>query len=339
MRAMQANTAPRSTRPSFDRGGGPYPTPPPGAPLRLAFVGQGTFFEACALTQQARDLATRFVEFRQGGAVDAMLGALRAWHPHVVLVFRPEIVPAGAFADLDAATLGFLTEPLPRRDGPGHHDLDARLHTLRAVDPSNFDHVVAFDPRIAATAEAILPVWRSLALPVDDRFFAPVERIPGRPGVMFVGRSTPHREALLTPSKHSFDVLHVAFGVDATRLQALMREHHVAINLHNEPYPSFENRVSLHLAAGHLVLSEALDPLHGLEPGIDFLEVGHAGDLHAAIAGLQRMPNMHHRVRIRGRMKAEGFRASRVYRRLVHDLLLDLHAFGSPRADARRRAG
>ena len=31
-------------------------------------------------------------------------------------------------------------------------------------------------------------------------------------------------------------------------------------------------------------------------------------------------------------MKAEAFRASQVYRRLVHDLLLDLRAFGSPRA-------
>ena len=30
-------------------------------------------------------------------------------------------------------------------------------------------------------------------------------------------------------------------------------------------------------------------------------------------------------------MKAEGFRASRVYRRLVHDLLLDLRAFGTER--------
>ena len=51
-----------------------------------------------------------------------------------------------------------------------------------------------------------------------------------------------------------------------------MRDHDVAINVHNEPYPSFENRVCLHLAAGHLVLSEPLSPTHGLEPGIDYVE-------------------------------------------------------------------
>lgn len=335
---MSVLTTPASERMSltFARGGGPYPTPPTGSPLRLAFVGQGTFFEACALTHDTRDLATRFVEFRKGGDEGAMLAELRAWRPHVVLVFRPEIVPAGAFADLDAATLGFLTEPLPRSEGVAHHDLEIRLAALREVDPLNFDRVVAFDPHIADAAEGVVPIWRSLPLPVDDRFFAPARRIDGRPRVMFVGRSTEHRERLLTPSKHSFDVLHAAFGVDAARLDGLMREHDVGINLHNEPYPSFENRVSLHLAAGHLVLSEALDPLHGLEPGIDFVEIATAGNLHAEIATLQRVPNAYHRVRVRGRIKAEGFRASRVYRRLVHDLLLDLRAFGSPRAGAAR---
>jgi hypothetical protein len=129
-------------------------------------------------------------------------------------------------------------------------------------------------------------------------------------------------------------VLHVAHGVGAERLDALMREHDVGINLHNEPYPSFENRVSLHLAAGHLVLSEPLDPTHGLEPGVDYLETSTPQELYAAIELLRRFPNVHHRVRLRGRMKAEGFRASRVYPRLVHDLLLDVRAFGSERAAA-----
>jgi hypothetical protein len=316
---------------TFSRGRLPYPTPPLGAPLRLAFVGQATFFEACALMQDAGGLATRFVEFRQDGDAERMLASVRDWRPHVVLVFRPEIVPQGLFEGLPAATVGFLTEPLPR-DAKGHHpDLAQRLRALERVDPGNFDRIVAFDPNVVPAAEGVLPVWRSLPLPVDDRFFADPTPVAARPRVMFVGRSTPHRERLLEPSKHAFDLLHVAFGVDAERLDALMREHDVGVNLHNEPYPSFENRVSLHLAAGHLVLSEALDPTHGLEPGIDFLELGSPEVLHDTIALLQRFPNLHRRVRVRGRMKAEGFRASRVYPRLMHDLLLDLRAFGSAR--------
>ena len=43
-----------------------------------------------------------------------MLAALRDHRPHVVVVFRPEIVPRGLFADLRVPTLGLLTEPIPR---------------------------------------------------------------------------------------------------------------------------------------------------------------------------------------------------------------------------------
>ena len=113
-----------------------------------------------------------------------------------------------------------------------------------------------------------------------------------------------------------------------------MHRHDVAINLHNEDYPSFENRVSMHLAAGHLVLSEALDPLHGLEPGIDYLQVDSPHELRRALTVVTRFPRVHHRVRVRGRLKAEQFRASRVYPRLIADLLADLDAFGSPRGSS-----
>ena len=118
---------------------------------------------------------------------------------------------------------------------------------------------------------------------------------------------------MLTPAKHQYDVLHLAFGVDADMLERTLDEHDVGINLHNEPYPSFENRVCLHLAAGHLVLSEPLSPTHGLEPAIDYLVVTGAGDIVAAIDAMRRFPGVYHRVRVRGRRKAEGFRASHVY--------------------------
>ena len=49
---------------------------------------------------------------------------------------------------------------------------------------------------------------------------------------------------------------------------------------------------------------------------------------------LARFPEMHQRVRVRGRMKAEHFRASRVFARVVHDLLADVAAFGPLRATA-----
>jgi hypothetical protein len=308
--------------------------PPPGVPLRLAFVGQATYFEACALEDGASPLRTAFFEFRGGGDADALMRRLDEFAPHVVLVFRPEVVPAGLFAGLRAATIGFLTEPIPRTAGATatHEDLQRRLWELRQVDAANFDRVVCFDPLISDTADAVLPVWRSLPLPVADNLYSvDGAAATAPPRLLFVGRSTPHRETLLADAKANHDILHMAFGVDAAHLGQLMREHDVGINIHNNPYPSFENRVCLHLAAGHLVLSEPLNPLHGLEPGIDFVEFETAWQLDAQLTAMRRFPGMWHAVRVRGRRKAEIFRASRVYPRLVRDLLADLAAFGTER--------
>src|SRR3712207_3992168 len=220
----------------------PYPTPPAGRPLRLAFVGQRTFFEVCALGDERPGFATRFIEFRRHGDADALRRDLDAFAPHVVVVFRPEIVPAGAFAGLRAATLGFLTEPIPRDAAGGHHDLDRRRWELEQVDAASFDRVVSFDPLIAPAAEAILPVWRSVPLQISDRLYRDVRPVAGKPRVLFVGRSTPHREQMLAQAKAEHpDLMHEAFGVGAADLETLLGEHEVGINLHNDTYWSFEN--------------------------------------------------------------------------------------------------
>jgi hypothetical protein len=298
--------------------------------LRLALVGQATFFETC-LPPASRALESSFHEFRRDADVERLLADLRALRPDVVCVFRPELIPSGALHGFDALTLGFLTEPLPREGAP-NEDLSRRLWEFGHVDASNFDRVVAFDPFIAPAASASLDVWRSIPLPVGDRYFRAVgEPLRGRPSLLFVGRSTPHRERVLMDVKHHHDLLHLAFGVGANELEQAMAEHDVGINVHNEDYPSFENRVCLHLAAGHLVLSEWLSPAHGLEAGMDFIEITGPGSLWHAVEMLGRFPGLWHRVRVRGRLKAEQFRASRVWPRLLQDAIADVAAFGSAR--------
>src|SRR3954463_381495 len=159
---------------SFEHAGAPYPTPAPGGALRIAFVGQSTYFRATALDEQSPRIRTTYVEFREGRDRDDLMSALRDHDPHVVVVFRPELIPAGLFHGQRFASLGFLTEPLPRTAGGAHPDLERRLFELRAIDRTNFDRVVSFDPLFIETAEAIMPVWRSLPLPVADRYFRDV---------------------------------------------------------------------------------------------------------------------------------------------------------------------
>jgi hypothetical protein len=322
---------------SVSRTDAPYPTPPGGGRLRIAFVGQSTYFRACALDEHSRRLETRFVEFRAQRDAERMRAALDGFAPHAVVVFRPEIVPAGALADLRAPVVGFLTEPITRGDGNGngrHWDLEARRRDMRALDRDNFDRIVSFDPLIVDTADEFMEVWRSLPIPVADRLYRPVRPIEGVPRMLFVGRSTMHRERWLLDVKHRFDCLHVAFGIEVEELERLLDTHQITFNVHNEPYPTFENRVLLHLAAGHLVISEPLSPTHGLERGLDYIEVKFPEELTHVASAARTYPDAFHRVRVRGRQKAEQYRASRVWPALMRDLFRDLAARGTHRSAA-----
>jgi hypothetical protein len=308
-------------------------SPNPHARLRLAFVGQSTFFRACVPEERSERLDTTFVEFREGRDAAPVRASLDRFAPHAVVVFRPETLSRGALADVPVPVLGFLTEPVPRTHGRRPHpDLAKRRRDLERLDPANIDRLVSFDPLIAPVAERVFPIWRSLPIPVADRLYrtpGPLRVNPLR--IVFVGRSTPHREAFLRPVKASYDLLHVAFGAGVDELEELLADHDVTLNLHNEPYPSFENRVCLHLAAGHLVISEPLSPRHGLEPGRDYIEIRTPDDVLRTLAEIEAHPDRADVIRRAGRIKAEEFRASTTFAALVEDLLSEVGVSGGRR--------
>lgn len=311
----------------------PAGTAPPGdlqaPPLRAAFVGQGVYFRHCALEAPAGGVDPVFIDFRAAAPPEPLLERLQEIDPDVVLVFRPEIIPAGLFGELRAATIGYLTEPLPRAGGNRDHpDLRQRMWWLEQVDASNFDRIVSFDPLIADTAASILPVWRSLPIPVADSLFMEVRERAQPPGLLFIGRSTDHRERLLAPVKRAHPIVHIGHGLFGERLMRFLRAADVQLNLHNEPYPSFENRVCLALAAGHLVISEPLSPRHELEPGRHYLEIDSPRALLSAVDRVSGEPGAFAEVQAAGRAAAERFRASRVYPELLRDALADLAQSG-----------
>jgi hypothetical protein len=303
-------------------------------PLRVAFVGQGHFFRACSLEHPAEGLEPHFIEYKPGLSPDSAKRELAALEPHVVFAFRPERFSAGMLAGSGAVTVGYLTEPMPRpgEEPPAQGDLERRRARLDEIDAAQFDRIVSFDPAIEPTVAEVVPVWRSQPLPVSDAFFADVSEPHAPPQPIFIGRSTMRREQFLTRIKHEFDLVHIAFGIWGERLRDLLSDSDVGINVHNKNYPTYENRVSIYLAAGLLVISEPLDPCHGLEPGSDYLEITSPPELYEAVAEAIADPGKHRALRRSGREKAEAFRASRVYPTLVAALLEDLARSGTPRA-------
>jgi hypothetical protein len=157
-------------------------------------------------------------------------------------------------------------------------------------------------------------------------------RPPGHPPrLLFIGRSTVHREQLLAPVKAAHQIVHIGHGLAGDRLMRFFARAEVQLNLHNNPYPSFENRVCVALAAGHLLISEPLSPAHGLEAGIDYLEVRTPAELLALVERLDGEPESFVGVQAAGRRQAERFRASLVYPPLVRDAIADVASHGSER--------
>jgi hypothetical protein len=134
---------------------------------------------------------------------------------------------------------------------------------------------------------------------------------------------------VLIPAKHEHDVVHYTHGLRDEALRDVLAATDIGIALHAQLPHGFPSQAPLHLAAGQLLLSERLDPACGLEAGIDFLEIHSREHLLTLLTQLRLRPDAYERVRQRGRLKAEEHRASRVWPRIVGDLLQDLRVFGN----------
>lgn len=288
---------------------------------RVAFAGDALRFAAW-VTQ-----GSTFVDTRGDDAAASLHAA------------RPDVVVALGVADHEADTLRaasarVLGVVVPAEappvwahqlakpgEPPGRDVLEAAAAEVRGrlFAPGSpgraCDRLVALDPRAALGGR----LWRTMAPPVDDALFAPVTDSHRPPRIVFHGASTAHREAWLQEAKHAHDVRHVAHGVTPERLKPLLDNTDVALVAH--PFDR-----ALHLAAGHLVVAEPLRPRHGLEPNIDYLETADRDALARILHPIRTAPDSYHRIRIRGRLKAERFRASHVWARVLHDFLLDVAA-------------
>jgi hypothetical protein len=216
------------------------------------------------------------------------------------------------------ATLGMLVGGLPDADS--------------AAPLAALDRLATFNPALTGARVAGKEVWRAFPPPVGDAHFKEVRPLRHAPRTISIGRSTAHREGVLTAAKHEHDLLQVIHGVSGATLVELLGEYDVGVYLPRAPGAGFGWQVGAHLAAGQLLLAATLAPAHGLERGIDYLEIDSPEGLVWLLDRLARFPEMYQRIRVRGRLKAEQYRASRLFRRIAHDLLLDVAAFGAAAA-------
>jgi hypothetical protein len=298
-------------KPSAGRGNASF-DPVPGRPLRAAFLGSDEWLQTCAPASLAGKL--RAERFSTAGPAPVALEALERFAPTVSVIFDPPSVPRELLEGSPGLRLGVLVgdEPDPQA----------------AFGIVGIDRLVSFRPALTGRHVGAHAIWRAVPPPVSDGYFGEVLPLRHAARPMSIGRATEHREAMLTPAKHHHDLLQLVHGVSGPALAALLREHDVGVYVAPRPGGGFGAQVGVHLAAGQLLMAERLSPGHGLERDIDYLEIDSPEGLEYALQRLARFPEMYQRVRVRGRMKAEQFRASGLFLRLLGDFLADVRVFG-----------
>jgi hypothetical protein len=289
---------------------------PIGEPQRVAFIGARAWLEGCTPASAVQGLVSRRFEFPQQPG-RSIAGELKRFRPHVTVVFDPAAIDGDLLVALPAPVLGVLVGGVPEGD---------------CAWAGQLDRLVSFRPSLTGTEIDPARLWRAIPPPVGDAFFGPVSPLHRAPRAMSIGRSTPHRETILMPAKHHHDLLQLLHGVSGEPLAELLREYDVGVYVAPREGGGFGLPVGLHLAAGQLLLSDPLSPGHGLERDIDYLQFDSPEALVWMLERMGRFPEMHQRVRVRGRLKAEQFRASRLFARLLADLHRDLASFGAGRA-------
>jgi hypothetical protein len=293
-------------------------------PLRVAFLGPSVWLDGCAPATSTQELVCERLDLGAGVEPERVLASVRAFAPDATVLFDPcwlaergtaACVTADALRAAGGVTLGVLVGGLPQ-------GLGAEL-------AGTLDRVVSFNPALTGAHIGSGFVWRAIPPAVSDVHFHDVRPLRRAPRAMSIGSSTGHREAMLMPAKHHHDLLQVIHGVSGAALDEMLREYDAGVYVARAPGAGFGWQVGAHLAAGQLLLSSALEPEHGLERDIDYLEIDSPDGLVWMLDRLGRFPEMHQRVRVRGRLKAEQYRASRVFARIVHDLLADVAAFGT----------
>jgi hypothetical protein len=286
-------------------------------PIRIVFLGTEVWLQSCCPPRITDMLHSTWATVEERSEAGGALAIAEQFRPQVTVVFDPLSLPAELLKELPGVTLGVLVGRRPQRG--------------EAEIVESLDRVVSFRPELTAVPVGSTHIWRAIPPPVNDAVFAEVRALRGRPRTITVGHSTPHREWMLMPAKHYHDVLQVVHGVSGPLLVELLGEYDVGVYVPPRPGEGSGQQVGMHLAAGQLLLAERLLRTHGLEHNIDYLRVDSPGELVWVLHRMERFPEMYQRIRIRGRFKAEQYRASRLFARIAHDLLADVATFGSER--------
>lgn len=176
------------------------------------------------------------------------------------------------------------TEPIERSD--------VIPSLKRVMDIVKFDLVTHYDVTHLRTLDR-------LGIHIDQVFQLPVNMNVCRPqlnflqpsmrfskyghDLMFVGRSTHHREYMLSNLKRDYDFLHVAHGFNDEIIAIHSATTFINLNVHIDSFMQLQHRMQNLLAGGAFILSEELTHDYQLKSPDHFIQFKGRTDLHEKV--------------------------------------------------------
>jgi hypothetical protein len=280
---------------------------------KVAFIGQPEYNSPL----YEDDLDDIYTTRKFNASFDLKLNKLSAksmpglieFRPDISICFRPEYFSKELVAVLSGIKVGISTEPFPKYvNGEFYYSLDSisRFKNLLRAAPLGFDFIFHYDSA-SLSFMALMGVNLSgvVALPVATRTWTAGTAVPGAErannwDVVFLGRSTTHRERHFLPLKRDFRFLHVAHGIEGKDILPYYHASTIGLNVHSEPEVMWEPRVQQLMAAGLLVVSEQISPNEILVPGEHFIETNEPSSTYEICKQIMKDPRQFEDIRRAG---------------------------------------
>ncbi len=235
------------------------------AELPIVFVGQPEYFSKVYMDAIVDGYGHEFpIDSLDQRKLSSLPEFVHAHGCKTVIVFRPEFFHSHAhilqyLKDIGVTLIGYSTEPIPHDRQIGwHRDQILRLKNLLQARHLPYDHIVHMDGSSYGTLSFFgFNRLSCFPLPTSKHMYHSLPDTKKKYDVLFLGRSTEYREWMMSRIKQKLDVLHITHGMfyESNRL---MNESRIVLNLHNEPYPNFENRAFQALFSGAILVSDKL---------------------------------------------------------------------------------
>ncbi|MGA9869452.1 MAG: glycosyltransferase [Acetobacteraceae bacterium] len=269
---------------------------------KVAFIGQTEYFRCHYETDLDAD-CTVFEKHLVWDAPSSWYDDLLEFNADINIFFRGDLVPLSVVEALKGLRVSYSTEPFPKLLNGGSFDytLDSlgRFEQFTRIQNYPFEYVLHYDEASKSFLEGQgFELSGYVPLPIATEAYCPVEA-PRERDILFLGRSTAHRERHLGQLKLDFDTFHIAHGWPPLRrdrgstadLTQLVNQFRICLNLHAEEELSWEPRMQLMMACGALVVSEPISPNPYLQPDVHFVEIRTPAELYRTCCDIVSDPD------------------------------------------------